>query len=171
MFICDNCLEANFNNKPSLFKSAGVCEYCLKAEVCSEIHHDKLVKKDAPQANASNEVAGPISALEALKDYKDTGSRVDEVLYRVVLNEMEQLKQHPLANMPLDDVQKAVDFSLLYISTSIKQVNKMEYEQIADNHNETVRTIILDALKETEASLRKDYERLSQYKVEAVETE
>jgi len=45
MFICDECLEKSFTNRPTLFKSQGKCEMCEKPKVCNDIPSKFLVPK------------------------------------------------------------------------------------------------------------------------------
>lgn len=54
MFICDECLERDFNNFNWGFYSNGKCEICSLKKPCSDIPSSKLVRKDA-EKEESNE--------------------------------------------------------------------------------------------------------------------
>lgn len=45
MFVCDECLEKNYTNSPSFFRSFGNCEDCGHARDCNDIRCGNLVAK------------------------------------------------------------------------------------------------------------------------------
>lgn len=53
MFVCNDCLAANFTNWPSITQSLGKCEWCEKGNrVCSDIQSRYLnlkPKKKSPE--------------------------------------------------------------------------------------------------------------------------
>jgi hypothetical protein len=48
MFICDNCLKENFENKKYLiaFASQGICDICGNLLLCNEVVSSFLVSKE-----------------------------------------------------------------------------------------------------------------------------
>lgn len=53
MFICQECLDRDYENLPSPFPSRGLCEVCGKTGICSDIHHSQLVRLTPERAGKS----------------------------------------------------------------------------------------------------------------------